>query len=257
MSVINLESAHRFLSELELPKVVRAGLETLDAAPPVDFDALKNQAIVAGSDIVSFVKGVSLERRQDIVNSAFLAQLVANKKVQNRNNIFEWYDVYFDALINLGWVVQEKGFASYEKEAEGLEAHEAILSVASVLLGAAPTALAIVKSTIDAMKSMDKNNPWITIFDRASQSAETARFQISLAEEDEKGCFMISMMAFGIIAKSTITQVLFFKIRSDKVTLKHRSGNITINEEILSGVREKIHTVLLGRTKGFIDSIDI
>lgn len=250
-------TARNFLDHLELPAIARGGFEGFEPTAKVDFDALKNQAIVVGADVVSFVKGVSAERRQDIVNSALLAQLVANNKVKNRSNVFEWYDAYFDVLTNLGWVIQDKGFASYEEEADGLEAHEAILGVATVLLGAAPTALAIVKSTIDSMKSMDKDNPWITIFDRESRSAETARFQIALAEEDENGRFMVTMMAFGLKADSTLTQILFFKIRSDKVTLKHCSGKVTINEDVLAGVRTKINEKLIGRTGGYIDSLDL
>lgn len=256
MSEISPASARRFLDQVELPAITLTGFEGVDETPAIDFDALKNQAMVVGSDVVSFVKGVSEERRQDIVNSALLAQLVANNKVKN-GDVFEWYDAYFDVLTNLGWVIQDKGFSSYEENADGLEAHEAILKVATVLLGAAPTALAIVTSTIEAMKSMDKDNSWITIFDRESRSAETARFQISLAEEDENGRFMITMMAFGLKADSTLTQILLFKIRSDKVTLKHCSGKVTINEDVLAGVRDKIRTKLIGRASGYIDSLDL
>jgi hypothetical protein len=256
MPKITLASALQYLDQVKLPAITQTGFEGIDQTPPIDFDALKTQAIVVGSDVVSFVKGVSEERRQDIVNSALMAQLVANNKVKN-NSVFEWYDTYFDVLTNIGWVIQDKGFASYEEKADGLETHEAILKVAKVLLGEASTALAIVTSTIEAMKSMDKDNSWITIFDRESRSAETARFQISLAEEDEHGRFMINMMAFGLKADSTITQILFFKIRSDQVTLKLCSGKVTINENVLDGIREKVRVRLIGRTGGYIDSLDL
>ena len=257
MSEVTLTTARHFLDQLALPAFTQSGFEGVEETPSIDFDELKNQATVVGSEIVSFVKGVSAARRQDIVNSALLAQLAADHKVKDRSKIFEWYDAYFDVLTNLGWVIQDNSFASYEKEAEGLEAHEAILKVATVLLGAAPTALAVVTSTIEAMKSMDQNSPWITIFDRESRKAETARFQIALAEEDEQGQFLVSMMAFGLKADSTLTQVLFFKIRSDKMSFKHCSSKVTINDEVLDGIREKVRVKLLGRTGGYIDSLDL
>jgi hypothetical protein len=256
MSNISAASASHFVDSLHLPPVPTAGFEAA-AEAKVHFDAVKNQAAVVGSEVISFVKGVSTERRQDIVNCALLAQLAADAKVKDRTNLFDWYDAYYDVLTNLGWVIQAKGFASYEEEAQGLEAHEAILKVATVLLGASPTALAIVVSTIEAMKSMEADNPWITIFDRESRSAESAKFQIALAEESEDGQFMISMMAFALKADSTLTQVLFFKIRSDSVSLKHRSGSVTIDEDVLAGVRDKIRTKLVGRTSGFVDSLDL
>ncbi len=257
MPQISAVSAGRFLEGLKLPAVKRGGFESAEEESGFDFDAFKSQAMVVGSEVVSFVKGVSVERRQDIVNCALLAQLAADSKVKDRAKLIDWYDVYFDVLTNLGWVIQDKGFAAYEEEANGLEAHEAILKVATVLLGATPTALAIVTSTIEAMKSMDADNPWITIFDRESRSAEAARFQIALAEQDANGQFMVSMMAFALKAEFALTQVLFLKIRAENVSLKHRSGSVTINEDVLAGVRDKIRAKLIGRTSGFVDALDL
>jgi hypothetical protein len=254
MSQATVQTAQAYVNSIELPAPMRAAI-----APPKDisFDALKNQALVVGSDVVSFVKGVSAERKQDIVNAALLAQLAASKRVPDRSDVFAWYNAYFDVLTNLGWVIQDTAFDSYEEQADGLTTHEAILKVAAVLLGASPTALAVITATVEAMKSMDKDNPWITIFERESRSAESARFQIALAEEDEAGRFMVSMMAFGLRADSTITQVLFFKIRSNRVTLKHCSGKVTINEDVLAGVRAAVKAKLVDRTAGYIDSLDI
>ena len=257
MSTVTLASAHNFLDNLSLPRIERRGYEAAEETPRFDFDAFKNQATVVGSEVISFVKGVSVDHRQDIVNCALLAQLAADQMVKDRIKIFDWYDAYFNVLTNLGWVIQDKSFSSYEENAEGLEAHEAILKVASVLLGGSPTALALVVSTIEAMKSMNADNPWITIFDRESKTAETARFQIALASEDESGQFMVTLMAFGLRADSTITQILFFKIRSDNVSFKHCSGKVTINDTVLNGIREKVREKLIGRTGGYIDSLNL
>ena len=138
---------------------------------------------MVGSDVISFVSGVTAERREAIANSALLAQLVAKQKAGAGASVEAWYDAYFDVLTNIGWVVQQKSFAVYHEESQSFAAHEAILAVAATLLGNAPTALALVKTTLDALKSMDADNPWITIFDRESQHAQTAHFQISLAEQ--------------------------------------------------------------------------
>ena len=257
MNTITPSTARAFVDAIELPAVTR-GFEALGPrAAAVNYDELKDQALVAGSDVISFVKGISVERRQDIVNAALLAQLAANKQVPDHKKVFAWYDAYFDALTQIGWVIQDKAFNSYEEQADGLEAHEAILKVAAVVLGGAPTALAVVTTTIEAMKSMDADNPWITIFNRESRKAETARFQISLAEEGADGQFMLTMMAFGLKAESTITQVLFFKIHRNRMKLKHCSGKVTINEEVLSSVRENIKAKLADRTAGYVDSLDI
>jgi hypothetical protein len=81
-------------------------------------------------------------------------------------------------------------------------------------------------------------------------------FKIALAEEGGRQ-FMVSMMAFGLKADSRLTQILFFKIRSHKVRFKHCSGKVTIHEDVLGGVREKIRKKLIGRAGGYIDSLDL
>lgn len=256
MSKATLSTAREFVDAIELPAVYDLGFESVDDTT-VNFDEVKNQATVVASEVISFVKGVSVERRQDITNCALLAQLAADHKVADRNQVFEWYEAYFDVLSHLGWTIQDQGFTAYEEEADGLEAHEAIIKVATVLLGPAPTALSVVTSTLEAMKSMEADNPWITIFDRESRTAQTARFQIALAQEEENGQFLVTIMAFGLKAESTLTQVLFFKIRSDKAKFKHSSSRVTINQIVLDGIREKVRVKLIGRTSGYIDSLDL
>ena len=246
------QSAREFLNTVKLPTPARARGGVEGVREIIDFNAQKNQAMVVASDIVSFVKGVSSERRQDIVNSSLLAQLVANKKVPDKKNIIEWYNAYFDVLENIGWVIQDRSFSSYTEEADGLEAHEAIIKVASVFLGAAPTALALVISTLEALKSMDSSKPWITIFDRESKQAKTGHFQIALAEQGDNDQFLVSLMAFSLKAESTITQILFFKIRNDEVELEKCSGKVTINDKVLSSIRDLVSQKIAAHTSAYI-----
>ena len=252
MVTITPGTARQFLHALELPPSTARGFE---AAPLIDFNEQKNQAMVVASDIVSFVKGVSVERRQDITNACLLAQLAANKKVHDRSRIIEWYNAYFEVLENIGWVMQDKGFASYEERADGLEAHEAILKVAATILAPSPTALMVITSTLEAMKSIEAGKPWITLFDRESKYTNVARFQIALVEHGDADQFLVSLMAFSLEAQSTLTQVLFFKIRSDSVKLKHCTGKVTINDAVLSSVRAQIKTKIAAYASNFIASL--
>jgi hypothetical protein len=51
--------------------------------------------------------------------------------------------------------------------------------------------------------------------------------------------------------------VLILKIRKDKVNFKYLSSKVTINEDVLDGIRDKVVQKLIGRTRGNIDLIDI
>ncbi len=250
MTKVTARSAREFVNALELPASKRGGFES--APITIDYEAQKNQALVVASDVVSFVKGVSNERRQDIVNSSLLAQLAASKRVPDRKNVIDWYKTYFEVLENIGWVTQNSTFSAYTQEADGLETHKAILKAAAVFLGPAPAALAVVTSTLEAMKSMDSNSSWIKIFDRETKCAETAHFQIALAEQGNNDQFFVSLMAFSLKAQTDITQFLFFKIRKDEVELKKCMGKVTINDDVLVSVRERVKQKIAAHANDYI-----
>lgn len=239
MAKITVMHARQYVERLALPSIPKAGHREAEAAK-FDYTAVKNQAMVVGSDIVSFVKGVTPEWREDIANSALLAQLAAKKAAGDAGKVEDWYNAYFDVLVNIGWVLQDRGFTKYSEESQNFQAHEAILQIASSLLAPNPAALAVVKATLDALKSMSANSPWMTIFNRESQSANTARFQVTLVEQGSVDQLLVSLMAFGLEATDTLTQVLFFKYQTSEVTLKHYSGKVTINPAVLSSIREQI-----------------
>lgn len=249
-----LEQARRYVESLQLPEQ-RRHRDRPVGLTEFNFDQVKDQAAVVGSDIVSFVKGVTPERREDIVNCSLLAQLVAKKQVSDPEKVYDWYDAYFDVLMNIGWSVQDRGFAKYTETRENFQAHEAIMKVAASLLGPTATTLTVIQATLDALKSMDEGSPWITIFNRESQSSKTARFQVTLAEPGEEDQFLVSLMAFGLEAKAGLTQVLFFKFKSSAATLKHYSGKVTINSDVLTHVRKSIKTKIAAHAMDYIKAL--
>jgi hypothetical protein len=251
-----LQGARSFVRQVELPRAPRAFRDFESGSTQTIFNQVKNQATVVGSSVVSFVTGVTAENRRDIVNCSLLGQLAANKAVPCREDIRAWYEAYFDALSHLGWVIQERGFAQYREGGDNFEANNAVLSVATVLFGAAPSSLAVVQSTLDAMKSM-ACGPWITIFRRESQSAKAARFQISLVEPTRDNGFSVALMAFELEATATLAQVLFFKFQSSEAMLRHASGRVTIDCDILTAVRSAIAEKISAYTRNYIADLPL
>jgi hypothetical protein len=256
MSSNSITRAQEFVTNVELPDPPR--LNRSLSKEIFDYDAAKQQALVVGADVIAFVKGITPEQRNDIVNACLLAQLVAKKKVANPKTLTqveEWYDEYFDVLSHIGFAIQDKGFAQYQEASDSFAAHEAIIEIATALLGGAPGALALVITTLQALQKMSQNSPWITLFNRESQSANTARFQVSLVNEDDNGRLLVALIAFGLEARTTLTQVLFFKFHSNDVTLHHHSGQVTINAQLLESVRDQIAGKLAAYTADYIKGL--
>ncbi len=247
---IDIPRSREFVRAAKLPPPppVTRGSDTADAA----LEAGKAQAAVVGSDVVSFATNVSPEWRQDLINCSLFAQLWAKAEVADPTRIFDWYESYFGALQQLGWMVQDQGFAVYVETSQNFSAHKAILKVAESLLLPAAGSLALVQSTLDALASMDANSPFITLFSRESQQASAARFQISLAEQSADGGLTVALMAFGLEAKTTLTQVLFFKSLASQATLRHCSGKVSINTDLLEALRNDLGDQLKDHARSFV-----
>jgi hypothetical protein len=257
MSNDPISNALEFVRAATLPPP--PGLEGAvpQGATPVEvaLSQAKDQATVVGSDVISFVNGVTAEQRQDLINSVLLAQLVAKVQVPDGARIYDWYSAYFEVLKQIGWVVQVEQFSTYKAASVGFQAHEAIIALATSLLGPGSSVLAVVKATLDSLKSMDANSPWMTIFNRESQSGKTARFQVTLAEPGDKNGFLVTLMAFGLEAHSTLTQVLFFKIHSSEDILKHFQGKVSVDAKVLAGVRDEIEKKLAEHVVAYVRTL--
>jgi len=252
-----IASAKDFVEQVDLPK---APTQVRDfGAAPSEFvpDPDKDQSLVAGSEIIAFTKGVTAERRSAITHSALFAQLVANRKVKDENNMEAWYKAYFDALTNVGWAVQSTDFIAYEATSDQADVHQAVLQIASGVLGAASAGYLLVKLSLDALKKIDDGSPWITVFKKESQKTRSSRFQVGLATEDPNGAFLVTLLAFSLDASTARTQVLFFRFGAEHAILRKYSGSVAIDDGVLTAVAPTLEQRIVEYVRSYILSIPI
>jgi hypothetical protein len=185
-----------------------------------------------------------------------LAQLAATN-AKEKEDLNGWYEVYFETLAKIGWLVQDFGFTKLKRKGRTIEVHEAIISVATAALGAGATALTLVKKTLDAIKSMGDGTPWMTLFKRTSESTKVARFQVTAAEATTDGGTMVSLMAFKLKTDTNLTQVLFFKISSAKVNFEHSAGKVTLLSSLATTLGPIVEGKVIEHLKNNIESISI
>jgi len=230
--------------------------DSVQAAGKV-FDKAKTQAQIVGAGVFSFAQGVTSEVRQGISDSALLAQLLANKKVSAEENPLGWFTTYFDVLQKVGWIVQESTWTDYTAQGAAVEVHDKILEVMTAALGPSAAAIAVITATMHALSGMNPSSPWISLFNRESQKARLARFQIGLLEKEENSDVSISLLACLIEAHTDITQVLFFKFKNAGATFRANSGKVFINPTYLNdlgpSIREKIHAYQTNYLSSILD----
>jgi hypothetical protein len=248
--------AREYVEAIDLTGTPR-GLLAQDAAGEASevFEKAKAQAQVVGSSLFSFAQGVTAETREAISDSALLAQLVANKRSSADKEPTEWYAIYQDVLTNVGWVLQDYGWTDYTAKGTAVEVHQKIIEVLTAALGPSAAALAIIKSAIDALAAMTPDTSWLTIFSRESQRAEIARFQIGFVETGEAADVFVSMLACLIQAKSSVTQVLFFKFKAENATFKANSAKVSIDRASLTDLQPSIEAKVRAYQKDYVSSI--
>jgi hypothetical protein len=234
----------------------RGATDTLELAAPPELEEGTAQALVAGSGLVMAEEGVSKGSKEDIVNSTLLAQFAASNAVKNRSDVIAWYGEYFSALQRLGWVMTSQSFQELREGGKTVEVHKAILGVLEVALGAGAAALAMAKAVLDGLSEAGNDAGWIRLFDRQTTSARVARFQVVTAQPNN-GLVNIGLFAFSVVAKKQVTQVLFFKFKKSEGSLKFAGGTASIDEGLLSSIRDDIRKKLEAAAADFVASIVI
>jgi hypothetical protein len=234
-----------FVKAVDLSGTPR-GLLHQDAATEASevFDTAKTQAQVVGSGLFSFSKGVTPKTREGISNSALLAQLVANKRASAEEAPMEWFTEYQNVLQSIGWALQDSGWTDYTAEGTAVEVNQKIIEVLQLALGPTGAAMAIVKSALAMLQKMTAGSSWLTIFNRESEHARIARFQVGLVETGKDADVFVSMLACLIEATTSLTQVLVFKFRDENASFKANTAKVSIDsaglEELLPAIRTKV-----------------
>jgi len=253
-SVISTNVARSYVADAVLPAAPARKRGVTDG-PPIELKDTDAQALVVGSGLVVASENVPAQTRSDIVNCTLFAQLAASGSVPDPSNVTAWYAKYFEALTALGWAQSDSRFEEFKSSSATFEAHEAALKVLTALLGANAAAVALVKQTIEALRDMNENSPWITVFDHQSTAVKSARFQVATAQRGADGLLEIALVAFDLKSKVAFTQVLFFKFKKSATDLRYARGSATIYEAALADNRQQIADRLAAYRAAYIGQV--
>jgi hypothetical protein len=251
METFNFDNASQYLARVDLPQA-QLGAE----APDIAFETAQKQALLVGSDVLSFDQGVEAEFREAVSDSSLLAQLAATKQLGDSADPIAYFDYYFSVLGNLGWATQVRDTAEYKIDVDGAEVHKAIIDVVTAFVGNVPGAAALVVLTLNSLKSMNKDSPLITIFHQNSQHANIGRFQFTTVHQSQAG-LLAEVMAFALNAEERITQILFFKLKRGRSRMRRSLGSMSLNRNALTALRPALRAKVANHLAGKIGSIEI
>ena len=252
METILAASPRDYVSGLDLP----VSGPTFESARAMTFSD-RREAVSVGAELTEFTDAVPAGVRHAIADSILLAQLAANKSHGDAQDIFRWYDKYIEVLQNLGWQVKDFEFLTQQVDDADAAMHETVIPVISAMLGPQAAAASILVSVLDGLDEMSADKPWLTVFDWTSQHAHGGKFQISYVDADAHGDPEIRLLCFGIRARQTITQVLFFKFSAQQAEVKKAEGRIGVSMDRLNAASELVAARVQPFIADYIAHIDI
>lgn len=235
-----IAAARTLIQTAELPSIMGLAADEIEGGGLPSFDPSKPQALVIGSDVISFTVGVEVDFRQAIADSALFAQLVALNKKGAAGDAMKFFDAYLATLAGLGWMIQTRETATIKLRTDGFDVHSAITGVITAFLAPISGAAAAVVAVLDGLHRMNANESFVTLFNKRSHSQTLSRFQFTYVHNDPVHGLCAEIAAFALKAEVGETQVLFFKLKKDSNALSRSLGTLSIDTEALNELKPNL-----------------
>jgi len=206
---------------------------------------------VGASSLVSFVGDLSVENKQDVMNSTLFAELAANNLFDRKTQLNQWYARYLEVLNIVGWLTS--GYQS--SSIEDARSKGSVDNVVFAILGAvlSGSELELFKQTVEGMKNSERGT---TIFDKSSYGTTLNDFRLGVCVED-RGNVIFQVFYFDYATSGTITNVLWFQFTSDRVTFNEGRQRMELNVQLYDQVRDTVLQRLGQNAKDEIEGIEI
>jgi len=179
---------------------------------------------VIGAQLAEFTDRVSAEDRKSVSNCLLLAQLAANRSAADQSSdVSAWYDVYSEALRSVGWTVDSMHFSRVQDGGSSEDLHQRLRDILAERLGPQMSATDKILDTLESLKSVDKERPWLTLFNREAVHAKGAKFQLGSVDVDPDGLVRCRLVLVAVEGSRSIAQILFF--RSDQANAELRTAD--------------------------------
>jgi len=230
------------------------GAEFIEPPRFSDGDA---QNVVVGSQLTMMTPDISAQLKSAAANTFLFAQLYADRALADAPvedpmaASLAWYKKYWKALTRLGWGLVEQGRGERTLDRNAAAVHRELVPV---LVGAftGATAAVTVVAALRGLAQMEKDQPWITFYDRKSERARAHQFQMSQLAPSGDTQLELRLMQMMLDAGITVRQFLFFK-QSDVIgTFSYNHVRLQADNRPLLSARVNLEMRLAPFQKDFI-----
>jgi hypothetical protein len=252
MPAIRAEALRSYIANLPVGAPVRSMSEDVSAVNAIDINNLPT-GIVTGSNLIAFPPNASADIKSSVALSLLAAQRVATNDTAIASPK-QWLDRHNTILQNLNWRVESGGDAESTFKSVDLAVHQAIIPFLTAAFGGALGAGVLILTALKQLQEMDKNSPWITLFDQQSQRFDVTEYQFSVVEV-VGDTVRLKLAAARFDARFGKVQVLFFKVKNQEARFEQANSSLSAEAALLAEMNADLKVKLMGLTKSFIRSL--
>jgi hypothetical protein len=222
------------------------------AVNTIDIDKLPN-GVVTGSNLIQFPPDASPELKSSVSLSLLAAQRVAtNDPVVLSPE--QWLARHNTVLQNLNWKIEGGGATKSKFDSIDVAVHQAIIPFLTAAFGGAIAAGALIVTALKQLQEMDKNSPWITLFDRLSRRFDVTEYQFSVVQVIGDTVHL-KVAAARLNASFGKTQVLFVKVKKQNAEFEQANNSYSAEAALLAEMNADLKVKMMALTKSFIRSL--
>jgi hypothetical protein len=194
-----------------------------------------NDSLVIFNGVILLIKAdIDEQSQNDIINSILFANLATTKKIDPIKQAALWYKTYHDILNNVGWVVQDLNFSTYESPTKRYLLLNTVLNLVK------SDELLISAKSINFLKELDDDDERLQLFQKQSlNSLGQGAFQFLIASQNEGGP-LLHFISYSFIAKKIIDNLIWQYFDRSKIELNFSNQEIILNLSVYSQVRDTI-----------------
>ena len=252
MPVTNSELIGSYIADLPVGVPPSSLAEEESAVNTIDINNLP-AGIVTGSNLIQFPAEASPELKSSVALSLLAAQRVATNDPVIRTPS-QWLDRHNVVLQNLNWRTEGGGLTKSNFDSVDVAVHKAIIPFLTAAFGGAAGAGLLILTALKQLQDMDKDSPWIALFDRESRHFDVTEYQFSVVEV-VGDTVHLRVAAARLDASFGKTQVLFFKLKKQNAAFEQANQSYSTEAAILAEMNTDLKTKMLSLTKLFIRSL--
>jgi hypothetical protein len=243
------EVTKNYIASLDVgPQPLRVEIAKGAEVPKVD---KLPEAIIDGSSMIHFPPESTPEIRASVALSLLAAQRVAtyDKKVLIPQ---DWIDKHTDVLRNLNWTVEGGGTVVQEFKTVNARVHQAIIPFLTAAFGGVTWTL--ISTALTQLQEMDKDSPWITLYDQQSRRFEITEYQFAVVKvEGNQVHLRLASARFN--AEYGSWHVLFFMVKKEHSKFELTTGKLSAQADMLFTMNSLLKEKLAKLTDLYIHGI--